>query len=82
MAQDGVMPQKKWPPLDPGTVVCTTQANEENRMWWTDEGWNARQWGINGSILTHRDSHGLYYEVKHPDGSVGAYDPSELKVVE
>ncbi len=72
---------KKWPPLDPGTAVKTTQPNMEKREEWTNEGWAKRQWGIQGSILTHHDSHGLCYDVLHPDATVGCYDPSEIEVV-
>lgn len=73
--------EEKWPPLSPGTRVKTTQANESMRKEWTDEGWNSRQWGVEGDIIHHHDSHGLSYEVKHPDGSVGHYDPSEIEVL-
>jgi len=72
---------KKWPPIDPGTAVMTTQPNLEKREEWTDEGWARRKWGVRGTIITHHDSHGLCYDVQHPDGTVGCYDPSELEVV-
>ena len=72
---------KKWPPIDPGTAVKTTQPNWDKCEEWTDEGWARRKWGVDGVILTHHDSHGLCYEVRHPDGTVGCYDPSELMVI-
>lgn len=75
------MSTKKWPPIDPGTEVKTTQPNLEMRGEWTDEGWASKKWGVQGTILTHHDSHGLCYDVRHEDGTVGCYDPSELEVV-
>ncbi len=33
------MTTKKWPPIDPGTVVQTTKPNWEKRREWTDEAW-------------------------------------------
>lgn len=76
------MTTQKWPPLDPGTTVRTTQPNLEQRGEWTDEGWAKRKWGVKGKILTHHDSHGLCYDVLHEDGSQGCYNPSEIEVVE
>lgn len=69
---------QKYPPLSPGTRVKTTAPNEALRCEWTTEAWNSRQWGVEGTVITHHDSHGLYYEVRHPDGTIGSYDPSEL----
>jgi len=74
------MSAEKWP-LDPGTVVFTTEPNMDLQDEWTDEGWMSKRWGTYGIIITHHDSHGLCYEVKHDDGTVGFYDPSELKVI-
>jgi hypothetical protein len=71
----------KWPPISPGTTVMTTKPNLQKRNQWTDEGWAGRQWGVQGSVITHHDSHGLCYEVRHPDGTVGCYDPSELQIM-
>jgi hypothetical protein len=71
----------KWPPLDPGTIVRTTQPNLEKKREWTAEGWAGKKWGVTGKIITHHDSHGLCYDVLHEDGSEGCYDPSEIEVV-
>ncbi len=71
----------EWPPIKLGTRVRTTEANKRLRKEWTEEGWNSRQWGVKGTICAYHDSHGLSYEVKHPDGSIGHYDPSEIKVM-
>lgn len=73
--------KEKWPPLDPGTVVKTTQENPKEAETWLPEARARRRWGVQGTIVTHHDSHGLYYEVRHPDGTIGGYDPTELEVV-
>ncbi len=71
----------KWPPLDPGTRVKTTQPNESMRREWTEEGWTGKKSGVLGTILRHHDSHGLCYDIEHDDGSEGCYDPSEFEVL-
>jgi hypothetical protein len=73
---------KKYPPIPAGTTVETTQPNMGLRKEWNDEAWEKRQWGVEGIVVTHHDSHGLSYEVRHSDGSIGFYDPSELTVVQ
>jgi len=75
------MAARKYPPISPGTRVKTTQPNMTMRREWSDKVWASRRWGIQGTVTTHHDAHGLSYEVKHPDGSIGHYDPSELEVV-
>lgn len=75
------MNTKKWPPIDPGTRVRTTQPNWDLRHEGTDEGWAKRKWGVQGKVITHHDSHGLCYDVRHEDRTVGCYDPSEIEVV-
>ena len=75
------MTAEKYPPIFPGTPVKTTEPNMSKRNEWTDEGWEGRQWGIQGVVITHHDSHGLCYDVRHEDGSVGCYNPSELEVL-
>jgi hypothetical protein len=72
---------KPWPPISPGTIVRTTQPNWDKREDWTDEGWESRLWGVEGSIIMHHDSHGLCYDVRHPDGTQGCYDPTEIEIV-
>ncbi|MBI2674622.1 MAG: hypothetical protein HYX22_02705 [Candidatus Yanofskybacteria bacterium] len=76
------MSTNKWPPIDPGTRVMTTQPNLKIRDEWTDEGWASKKWGVRGTIIAHHDSHGLFYNVRHDDGTKGYYDPSELEIVE
>lgn len=75
------MSAKKWPPINPGTRVMTTKASLGKRKEWTDEGWARRKWDVQGTIITHHDSHGLCYDVQHKDGTKGCYDPSELKIL-
>ncbi len=70
-----------YPPIPNGTPVKTTQANTSHREEWTEEGWASKKWDIKGTIVATRRGHGLYYEVKHGDGTVGYYDPSELEVI-
>ncbi|MBP9821826.1 MAG: hypothetical protein KBC81_00010 [Candidatus Pacebacteria bacterium] len=72
--------KEKWPPLDPGTMVKTTQENPAVTGW-TREALNSRLWGVKGKIVTHHDSHGLSYEVEHPDRTIGHYDPTELEEI-
>lgn len=63
-----------------GTLVKTTEENPEVADW-TPEAAATRQWGVEGVVVHHHDSHGPSYEVQHPDGSIGHYDPSELEPV-
>lgn len=74
------MTEKKWPPIEHGTIVITTHENPEIDDW-NEAALASRQWGVLGEVVNHHDSHGLYYEVKHPDGTIGCYDPSELEVI-
>lgn len=71
----------KYPPISPGTRVRTTAPNLALRHQWTDEGWAEKKWGVQGKVLTHHDSHGLCYDVRHTDGTVGCYDPSEIEII-
>lgn len=80
LIQGGTLSEEKWPPISPGTLVRTDKENESIKDW-TEEAKNSRQWNILGEVITHHDSHGLCYKVRHPDGSFGFYDPTELVVV-
>ncbi len=66
------------PVLAPGTEVKTTAAKVDD---WTKKAAASRRWGVKGNIVTHHDGHGLCYEVKHLDGTVGYYDPTEFEVI-
>lgn len=72
--------ENKYLRLSPGTVVKTTMPNWKIRKEWSDIAWESRRWGANGIVVTHHDSHGLWYEVRHEDGSIGHYDPTEIEV--
>ena len=63
-----------------GSSVRTTCAHRLLREQWGPGVWEKRQWGVQGQILVYHNSHRLYYEVLHPDGTVGCYDPSELEI--
>ncbi len=71
---------EKWPPLDNGTQVKTTKKSTSDGEW-TEEALANRKWGVKGVIIHYHDSHGLCYEVRHEDGTVGAYEPSEFEVL-
>jgi hypothetical protein len=64
-----------------GTRIRTTRPNEVLRGQWSPDVWNRRQWGIEGVVTSRHDSHGICYEIRHPDNSTGVYDPSEIEVV-
>ena len=76
------MSADKYPPISPGTPVRTTQEDPNSAASWTEEGKKRRKWGVDGKVITHHDSHGLCYDVRHSDGSQGCYDPTELQVLQ
>ncbi len=84
LSEDEVLESEdgKWPPLDPGMRIRTTQLNESMIREWTAQGLADKRWGVTGMILRHHDSHGLCYDVQHDDGTFGCYDPSEFEVIE
>lgn len=70
-------------PLARGTRVRVIGPNEEQRSEWTDEGWAKKRSNVEGVIVDHNASHGLFYNVRHDDdGTTGPYDPSEFIVLE
>lgn len=71
----------RYPPIVPGTQVRTTKADLSARDEWTDEGWNKRQWDVDGIVGRHHTGHGLCYEVTHSDGTVAHYNPTEIEVL-
>ncbi len=74
------MAKEKYPPISPGTSVRTTQENPEITDW-TKQAKKNRKWGVEGKVVTHHDSHGLCYDVRHSDGTGGCYDPTELEIL-
>ena len=65
-------------PLLPGTKVRTLS---EHGVF-VAEARKKRQWGVEGTIQEHHDSHGLFYNIKHSDGTIGPYEPSEFEILE
>lgn len=70
----------KWPPISIDTAVRTTRENPDV-FDWTEEAKASRQWGVQGVVVNYHYSHGLSCEVRHPDRTIGHYDPSEIEVV-
>jgi len=66
-------------PHPDGTTVKTVPVDDPSDDW-TETALAGRQWGVMGSVVGYHDSHGLTYEVRHPDGTVGHYEPRELQV--
>lgn len=66
--------------LSNGTKVKTLYAVTRDEDW-SSEALKNRKWGVEGEVVSHHDSHGLCYEVRHPDGTIGCYDPTELEVL-
>ncbi len=73
------MTTEKHPPISPGTFVRTTKENKSIKDW-SHAAKISRQWGVLGEVMTHHDSHGLSYEIRHPDGTIGHYDPTEFEI--
>lgn len=71
------MSERIW---EKGTRVKTV-AVESPSTDWTEEGKRSRKFGITGSVITHHDSHGFCYDVRHDDGTDGCYDPEELELL-
>lgn len=71
------IPAEKWPPLDCGTQVETDLSGPIANDW-TTFALASRRHGAKGVIVKHHDSHGLNYEVRHEDGTIGCYEPHEL----
>lgn len=73
------MVQEVGQPIRVGMVIRTTQPNWDKRREWSKEGWEERQWNVEGIVLKRLTAHGECYILQHPDGSIGLYDPSELE---
>lgn len=63
--------------LTPGTSVRTTQADTTVTDWEPTARAHCR-WGVLGTIRSHSDSHGLCYQIVHPDGTTAWYAPTEF----
>lgn len=64
-----------------GTLVYTEFPDITKISEWTSIGWSRKRWGVAGHVIKAHHGHGLYYEVKHLDGTTGGYDPIEISVV-
>lgn len=40
-----------------------------------------RKDGMLGVVIGHHDSHGLCFDVRHEDGTIGSYEPEELEII-
>ena len=65
--------------LPNGTHVRTVK-KEKPSTDWTPEALKNRQFGVEGTVVEHHDSHGLCYGVTH-NGIIGFYEPDELEVL-
>ena len=49
---------------------------------WTATALKSRRWDATGVVFRKHDAHGVSYEVEHDDdGSIGHYEPRELRAV-
>jgi len=46
---------------------------------WTVEAKRARKFGVRGEVVEVHTGHGICFSVRHDDGTVGAYEPRELR---
>jgi hypothetical protein len=60
-----------------GTVVVTTQSAGADD--WTREAVASRKWGVEGTVVGEHDEVDVY-DVRHHDGTLGHYEPRELRV--
>lgn len=61
-----------------GTRVFTIRPASESDDW-LPEAAASRRWGVFGTIEIEHNSHGHTFEVRHEDGSIGWYEPHELR---
>jgi hypothetical protein len=63
--------------FESGDRVRTVRPEKES-MDWTPEALASRRWDVEGTVDMTHNSHGVTYEVRHADGSLGHYEPREL----
>lgn len=69
-----------WKHGDPyGQEVRT--ADHLDKRDFVEEALRSRRPGATGTVVAHHDGHGLCFDVRHPDGTIGCYDPDELEFV-
>lgn len=68
--------------MNPVTIVRvkTVRSNPANDREYTAEA--NRRWGVKGTLVQYSNSHGLCFQVRHDDGSLGAYEPDELRLID
>jgi|APSaa5957512576_1039674.scaffolds.fasta_scaffold51546_3 hypothetical protein len=66
--------------LTNGQPVRTTESKADLNGW-TAEGVANRRWGVLGVVVAHHDAHGLTYEVRFLDDSIGFYQQDELEII-
>jgi len=59
-----------------GQRVKTVPGHEASD--WTAEALATRRWYVKGEIIRYHDSHGITFEVRHDDGTIGHYEDHEL----
>lgn len=74
------MNQATYPTRHIGSKVITVETNCTSEDW-TASALKKRKFNVAGEIIGYSDSHGIVYEVRHADGSVGCYDPWELDTI-
>lgn len=66
----------------PAETRIRTQDIGVSTSGWTPEAIAARRFGVVGRVLACQSGHGMTYSVVHDnDGSIGYYEPAELKVL-
>lgn len=53
----------------------------KNDDQYTENALKSRKWGVAGEIVDVHNSHGLCYDVKHDNGTIGTYDPDEFELI-
>lgn len=60
-----------------GDRVRTVKPDKESTDW-TPEALATRRWDVEGVVDMSHNSHGVTYEVRYDDGTIGHYEPREL----
>ncbi len=49
---------------------------------WNKEVVSMRKWNVYGQIIKYHNSYGCCYDVLHEDGTIGSYEPRELRLID
>jgi hypothetical protein len=74
-----------WPKDEPplwGRRVQTLVLNAALESCWSPIALASKKWGRKGRVVGCYDIDGLVYVVRHGDGSIGYYDPTEIEAIE